>query len=130
MTRPVTEETLRTIVAMKVELLQNVLVWIDRTTGQPMELKAHWLLEGFHSPQPSEVRDAAAVRALTAKSRPIIDAWNQSPADPNAGRYRFYAIRLVRQENLGSETHQNPITGERSWEGWGDGVGHVLFTID
>ncbi|QEH39279.1 hypothetical protein OJF2_78940 (plasmid) [Aquisphaera giovannonii] len=107
--------------------LSEVYIWIDKVTHQPVELSENYSLEGYHHPPDDPVLDSAAVGALTRKAQAIIQAWNQSPSDPN--HYNFYGVRLLRRENEWSHTHHNPVTGENNWEGGGTGVGNLLYTI-
>lgn len=105
--------------------MSEVLIWKDRNGS------IEHIREGWHLRQPSSSsgaeRNARAEEACRAKGIQKINEWNSSPLPMT---FAFHHVNLVGNEGVWSETHQNPITGERHHEAGGTGVAELYYTIE
>ena len=90
------------------------------------EIRANWKIRQPSSTSQAERRDAATKECEKA-GRAEIDAWNRTPLPIT---FIFHSIRLLRLENVKTNTVKNPATGVRHHEAKGVGVAELLYQIE
>lgn len=84
----------------------------------------------FYIRQPSSSSDAervhAAQQACEARGKQLIEEWNRAPLPVD---FEFYAVKLLRLENVRTKTKKNPVTDERHHECKGTGVAKLLYKL-
>ena len=88
-------------------------------------IRANWKIRQPSSTSQAERRDKAAKECEKA-GRAEIDSWNRAPLP---FEFLFHSIRLLRLDNVKTDTVKNPITGVRHHEAKGVGVAELLYRI-
>lgn len=89
-------------------------------------IRAKWKIRQPSSTSQAERRDAAR-KKCEAAGRAEVEIWNRVPNVPF--EFEFHSARLLRLENVETDTVVNNATGERHHEAKGVGVAELHYTV-